>query len=69
MPIFGQSRSNFALKGLRNVIPYAGQNFMCKKEMELLLAVMCSAAGVENVSLTYYATEHAVMIASNVIHI
>ena len=39
-----------ALKGLRNVIPYSGQNFVCKKEKELLLAVMCSAAGVDNVS-------------------
>ncbi|KAI6652558.1 hypothetical protein LOD99_4343 [Oopsacas minuta] len=37
-----------ALKGLRNVIPYSGQNFKCAKEREILLAVMCSAAGVDN---------------------
>ena len=38
-----------ALKGLKKVIPYAGENFLLKEEREMLLAVICSASEVENV--------------------
>ena len=39
-----------ALRGLKNIIPHAEANFLCVEEKEILLAVMCSPAGIDNVS-------------------
>ena len=43
-----------ALRGLKNVIPHAGPNFQCVEEKEILLAVMCSAAGIDIVSCDHF---------------